>query len=256
MTSLSYLRVLVTSSTFLDTRSSSCFLALMADSKSRSSAVLVDTSLKSGWRADFVLAKIIVLICMMIDGIYTVNGTRGVDNGYVINFSLMVMMILKKIISTHCVIFSSASFIESTFSSRSILSDSSFTIAAFNRKVVLLQNYLVAIFYLFLKIVQSSAFIIQIKSGFFFKITLLRFFISFLKLSSYYSNKKLHFYCFTKKMTNCCEAAEKRALEIIPGFILLCLSILASVHCVQLYLLPTYLSFVFINKSVKNRRRK
>ena len=136
VTSLSYLRVLVTSSTFLDTRSSSCFLALMADSKSRSSAVLVDTSLKSGWRADFVLAKIIVLICMMIDGVYTVNGTRGVDNGYVINVSPMVMMILKKMISTHCVIFSSASFIESTFSSRSILSDSSFTIAAFNRKVV------------------------------------------------------------------------------------------------------------------------
>ena len=100
VTSLSYLRVLVTSSTFLDTRSSSCFLALMADSKSRSSAVLVDTSLKSGWRADFVLAKIIVLICMMIDGIFSVNGSRGVDNGYVINVSLMVMMILKKIIST------------------------------------------------------------------------------------------------------------------------------------------------------------
>ena len=99
-----YLRVLVTSSTFLETRSNSSFLAWMADSKLRSSAVLVDTSLNSGWRADLVLVKIILLI-----------------------LSLMLRMF------THCDIFSSASCMEATFCSRPILSDSSSTIAAFKR---------------------------------------------------------------------------------------------------------------------------
>ena len=104
---LGYLRVLVTSSTFLETRSSSCFLALIADSKLRSSAVLVDTSLNSGWRADLVLVKNILMI---------------------LSSTLWPL--------THCDIFSSASCIEDTFCSRPILSDSSSTIDAFNRNAL------------------------------------------------------------------------------------------------------------------------
>ena len=135
---LRYLRVLVTSSTFLETRSSSCFFALIADSKFRSSAVLVETSLNSGWRADFVLVNIIMFILStrMMKIMMTIMMTMTM--AMMTMLTMLTTMMLR--MRTHCDIFSSASCMADTFCSRSILSDSSSTIAAFNRNVWLLQK--------------------------------------------------------------------------------------------------------------------